>query len=71
MKLYDFILNYFISIFIDTKALSTPISFLNCTILDVFNILFICSLSFVIIYCFIILPFKVLKRIAGGTKRAK
>lgn len=74
VNLFDILINDILCVFIDVSILSEPIGIAGWSLsyLDIFKFLFICVISYIVIWLFLILPFKFLqkimnwKRIKGG-----
>lgn len=75
-NLFDILINDILGVFIDTNLLYETIGIADWSLqyIDIFKILFTCVASFIVVWLFLILPFKVLqkimryKEIKGGRK---
>lgn len=65
VNLFDILVNDILSIFIDTQILNNKIGIANwsLTYFDIFKILFVLIASYIVVWLFMILPFRVLQRI--------
>ncbi len=65
VNLFDVLINDILSVFIDVSILSEPIGIANWSLsyLDIFKILFVIVASYIVVWLFLILPFKLLKNL--------
>lgn len=64
-NLFDILINDILCVFINVDLLNTTIGIANWTFtyLDIFKFLYVVISSFIVVWLFLILPFKVLQKI--------
>ena len=65
MVLFDILVNDILSIFIDISILNNQIGIANwaITYMDLFKFLYVIVVSYIVVWLFLIMPFKILKKI--------
>lgn len=65
VNLFDILINDILSVFVDISVLSEPIGIANWSLsyLDIFKVLFVVVSSYIVVWLFLILPFKLLQRL--------
>ncbi len=65
MKLFDILINDILGVFIDVSVLNSKIGIANWSItyLDIFKLFFVVVVSYFIVWMFLIVPIKCLKKI--------
>jgi len=64
-NLFDILINDILCVFVDVSMLNNPIGIADWSLsyIDIFKVLFICICSYIVVWLFLILPFKVLQKI--------
>lgn len=64
-NLFDILINDILGVFIDVSILNDTIGIADWSLqyIDIFKILFTCVASYIVVWLFLILPFKVLQKI--------
>lgn len=65
MKLFDILINDILSVFIDVSVLNNSIGISNwsLTYLDIFKLFYVVVVSYFVVWIFLIVPIKFLKKI--------
>lgn len=65
VNLFDILINDILSVFIDVSLLSEPIGIASWSLsyLDIFKVFFVVVASYIVVWLFLILPFKLLQRL--------
>lgn len=64
-NLFDILINDILGVFIDVGVLNSSIGIGSWSLkyLDIFKVLYVCVVSYIIVWLFLILPFKILQKI--------
>lgn len=64
-NLFDILINDILGVFIDVNLLNDTIGIADWSLsyIDIFKILFTCVASFIVVWLFLIFPFKILQKI--------
>lgn len=64
-NLFDILINDILGVFIDINVLNSSIGIGSWSLkyIDIFKVLYVCIVSYIVVWLFLILPFKILQKI--------
>ncbi len=62
-NLFDILINDILGVFIDVNLLDSTIGSWSFKYIDIFKVLYVCVVSYIVVWLFLILPFKILQKI--------
>ena len=71
MTLYNWLLEHFIPLFISVDKLDIYVPFINAPLIDIFSVIFVLTLSIIIVAVFLYAPYKIFMRLCKGPNRRR